>query len=599
LDESKPDAADAERATGERATRRWGGWPAVAAGVCLAGLAVAFGGFWGSDPSAQAPVPTRMLGGDAAPVGHPKPVVEADYRMAVWAVGRNARTLVSAPSRLFQAEPCAPTRNALALHHPVVTPALVAAPVAAAFDDPLLSFNAAVMLKVAIGFGAMLLLIWDWTRSPAAAIVAALLYGFHAVQVEHPHHLFTSDNAWMLFGLYFARRLFERGRWLDAVGLTAACLLQMGASFYPFFAAALTALPLLAWLAWHYGVRKIPASRIALVVVGVSLGAALLFAPYLEHAADEFSGRGRFFYAPWSTFLPGGANAIGWLTALLALAAFGLGRDRALAGMAGDPRAALAIAALLVAAFATGGNYHARVAVLSGGEPPPFALPNLFAAVSRWLPGLQNVRLPGELALAARAIVCLLAGLGAAALLRSLPVRFARIAAPVLILAAFAVAPGAPAWLTRGAPPFDALTLRPPDAALEFFDALARSGNDGPLLELPIDRGNRGYTFRAAPEQQLLSAYHGRRTSGCYFSFIPEQVRGLGKLGEALPERDAIERARALGFTTVIVHHERRNPGGRALRLRLDRAIEAGATGLRPIATSRDRSAYAIAEATR
>jgi hypothetical protein len=594
LSESKSGAESAERAR-----RGNGGWLAVATAVCAAGVAAAFGGYWGSDPSATVPIPSRMLTKGDAPAGRPKPVVEADYRMAVWAVGRNARALISEPTRLFQAEPCHPTPNALALHHPVITPALIAAPVAAVTGDPIVTFNAAVLLKVAIGFAAMVLLVWDWTRSPPAAIVAGLLYAFHPVQVEHPHHLFTSDNAWMLFGVFFARRLFERGRWIDAIGLSAACLLQMGASFYPFFAATLVALPLLAWLCWRYGVKAIPISRAIFVAVSVTVGAALIFAPYLSHAAAEFSGRGKIFYAPWSTFLPGGDNAIGWLTALLAIAAFAAGRDRVLAGLRGDPRAALAIAALLVAAFATGGNYHARMSVLSGAEAPPFTLPNLFAAFSGWLPGLRNVRLPGEFSLATRAIVCLLAGLGAAGLLGRLPEGLGRIAGLVLILVAFTQTPGLAGIFSASVPRFGALAIRPPQDALRFFDALAESGNDGPLLELPIDRANRGYTFRAAPEQQLLSAYHHRRTSGCYFSFIPQRVRALAELSRELPGHAALDRARELGFTTVVVHHGPRNQLGRATQQRFDRAVETGGFGLRPIATSPKRSAYALGEAAR
>jgi hypothetical protein len=593
LSESKPGAAGTDWAG-----RGNGRWLAVATAVCLAGFAVAFSGYWGSHPGATVPIPSRLISDAGAPAGRPKPVIEADYRMAVWAVGRNARALIFEPTRLFEAEPCHPTPNALALHHPVLTPALFAAPVAVATGDPVITFNAAVFIKVAIGFIAMLLLVWDWTRSAPAAISAALLYAFHPVQVEHPHHLFTSDNAWMLFGLFFARRLFERGRWRDAIGLASACLLQMGASFYPFFAATVVALPLLAWLCWCYGVKALPISRIVFVAVSVMGGAALIFAPYLGQAAAEFSGRGKVFYAPWSTFLSGGKNAIGWLTALLVIAAFALRRDRILAGIRGDPRLALVFAALLVAAFATGGNYHARVSVLSGAEPPPFNLPNLFAAVSGWLPGLKNVRLPGEFALATRAIICLLAGLGAAGLLLRCPDRFRNLAAAVLILLTFCQTPGLPGAFTGATPRFGALSIRPPEDALAFFDALAQSGNDGPLLELPIDRTNRGYTFRAAPEQQLLSAYHHRRTSGCYFSFIPRQVRGLAELSREIPAQTALNRARELGFTTLVVHHGQRNQPGQALRQRLDDAAEASDAEIRRIATSPNRTAYALGEAT-
>jgi len=591
---------EAARDTAETTQRRRDGlWAAVAALVCALALATAFSGFWGSDFRESVPIPSSMLPDDEHPDRRVKPVIEADYRLAVWAVGRNAYTLLHEPARLFQAEPCHPTPNALALHHPVISPALVAAPAHALSGDPVVAFNAAVFLKIAIGFAAMLLLVRDWTRSTPAGIVAGLLYGFHSIQVDHPYHVFTSDNAWMLFGLYFARRLFERGRWIDAVGVGASCLLQMGASFYPFFAAAVTAVPLLGWLVWHYGGKNLPRSRALLVLGIVVAGGALLFTPYLAHEGAEIFGRGKTFYAPWSTFLPGGANFPGWLGALLVVAAFALGRHRALAGISGDPRAALVIAALLVAFFATGGNYNARVMVLAGGEPPPFALPNPFGALARVLPGLQSVRLPGEFALAVREIACILAGFGAAAVLRSVPARWATLAAAALIFGAFAETLPPPVPGLASAPPFGALRIRPSDEALAFFETLERTGNRGPLLEIPVDRRNRAYTFRYAPMQQLLTAYHHRRTSGCYVSFIPQRVRGLAAISDGLPASEAFDQALDLGFTTIVIHHTERLPSGREIARRFRRAFEAGDARLEPIATSATMTAYALREAGR
>jgi hypothetical protein len=583
-----------EAAGAKQAGRRNGLWTAGAALACAVALAAAFGGFWGSDLRASVPVPSRLLAGDGERPGRPKPVIEADYRLAVWAVGRNAYTLLHRPTQLFQAEPCFPTPNALALHHPVITPALVAAPAHAISGDPVVAFNAAVLLKLVIGFAAMFLLVSDWTRSPPAGIVAALLYGFHSIQVGHPYHVFTSDNAWMLFGLFFARRLFEYGRWGDAVGVAASCLLQMGASFYPFFAASLAALPLLAWLVWHYGIRSLPPSRALLVAGLVGGGAALLFHPYLGHEGGELFSRAKVFYAPWSTFLPGGKNFNGWLATLLVIAGFALGRNRALAGMRGDPRAALVVAVLLVAVFATGGNYNARVMVLAGGEPPPFVLPNPFGALARILPGLQTVRLPGEFALAAREILCILAGFGAAAAIRCAPARWATAAAALLILAAFAETLRPPLPGLASAQPFAALRIRPSEETLAFFDDLERKGNRGPLLELPVDRANRAYTFRQAPEQQLLSAYHHRRTSGCYVSFIPQQVRGLAALSVELPAIAAIDRARDLGFTTVVIHHGARQPAGREIAQRFRQARGPEQARLAPIASGPGMTAFAL-----
>jgi hypothetical protein len=479
----------------------------------------------------------------------------------------------------------------------LISLALVGVPAYLLTGDPVATFNAVVLLKVLLGALAMWLLIFDWTRSSAAGVVAGLLYAFHATQIERPYHLLTSDNAWMLLGLFFARRLFARGRWVDAVGVGAASVLQMSSSFYPFFSSALTALPLLVWLFWHYGWRKLAASRAVLAAAIVGVGAALVFGPYLGQGEELLRPRRMTFYAPWSAFLPGGEHFPGWSGAVLIVAAFALGRRRALAGIGGDPRTALVIAALLVASFATGGNHRAQVGVLTGGEPPLFALPNPFRALAELLPGLENVRGPAEFAFGVRAIACILAGLGAAATLRRLPRPWAPACALALIGVVFAetlwpAAPGGPT-----AARFGALRMRPDEGTIRFFEALERAGNRGPLLELPIPQKSRAYTFLEAPAQHLLSAYHHRRTSGCYVSLIPPQVRDLASLSAGLPGPAALEQARSLGFTTVIVHHRAgyRGPNrrlGAVIERRLQDAAARGDSGIERVATSRDLSAY-------
>ena len=67
---------------------RCGGlWAALGAVVFAAALATAFLGFWGSDLRESVPVPSSMLPDGAHPKRRMKPVIEADYRLAVWAVG--------------------------------------------------------------------------------------------------------------------------------------------------------------------------------------------------------------------------------------------------------------------------------------------------------------------------------------------------------------------------------------------------------------------------------------------------------------------------------------------------------------------------------
>jgi hypothetical protein len=108
-------------------------------------------------------------------------------------------------------------------------------------------------------------------------------------------------------------------------------------------------------------------------------------------------------------------------------------------------------------------------------------------------------------------------------------------------------------------------------------------------LELPIPQKNRGRTFREAPTQHLLSAYHHRRTSGCYVSLIPRKLRNLAAVSGRLPEPDALEHAKKVGFTTIIAHHRsgRRGPNRRlgfVIDRRFRKALADGDSGRESIA---------------
>jgi len=540
-----------------RAAAKFALWGLCALFVFVGSLVTAYRGFWGSDLRVE--VPFAHTPGASARA--PNPLVLADYRLAVWSVGRNARALLSNPARLFEAESCHPASASLALHHPLIAPAMLALPAWILSQDPVLTFNFALFASSLVAALAMFLLVADWTRVPAAGLVAAVLYAFHPGRLSVPHHFFNFDDAWLLLALFFARRLFESGRWRDAVGLGVAGGLQTATSFYPFLSAVAVFAPFGIWLLWRQRSGESRAAPLALAVAIAALACAFVLSPYLAHEGDVFTARGNAMYAPWSRFLPGGRLFPGLSCLALVVLGFALGRERALPGIRGDPRLPLAIGAVLVALLATGGNVAAYMAAFHGhGTVPPVPLPNLFRMLAGVLPGLDAVRLPSALAPGVVLVSCILAGAGAGALLRALP----RAAAPWVAAALLGVVwvdvlrPGGLGLAPRVT--FEGLALRPSPASLDFFEHLEAIGNEGPLLELPMDHEDLHYRYNLAPVAHLLTAYHGRRSSSCYSSFVPQQVQNLRRLRD-LEDPDTLEKARALGFTTVIVHHER---GGEA-----------------------------------
>ena len=215
-----------------------------------------------------------------------------DLHLTAWGTARNAWTFLHQPSRIFDAEPCYPEPNSLTTDHPRLTLGLVGIPFQLVTGDPVATFNGVVFASVLLAAFAMYLLVADWTGVPAAGIVAAILYAFSTQQIEKTFHIMVTDNAWLLFALFFARRTLLQRRWRDAIALGITAALQVGSSVYALLGAAAGAIPVVAWLLW----RHPPDRRPATTRPGGSTGEQDLAAEVLEDALEEvFLGDAELF----------------------------------------------------------------------------------------------------------------------------------------------------------------------------------------------------------------------------------------------------------------------------------------------------------------
>lgn len=553
--------------------------PHLAAVLVLLAAALALHAvIWEKGPRRFVPANTVASGG-AELKGSWLHTTGSDSIFVAWLVGRNADTLLRRPGQLFDAEHCAPSARSLTLSEPLLTLGALAVPASLLTGDPVLAYNVSlVLLRLVMGL-ALYSLVVAWTRLPAAGLAAAILYAFHPVWTRDVTHAFLYDTSWTLFALLFAQRLFARGRWHDALGLAACIAFQMGTSLYPMLAACLVALPFGTWLAFHYRLRHVRPAKLLCVAGLVVAAAALVYGPFLEaHAALEAPHRQFQGHTTWGSFLPGGVHFEGWLLLGLAGAGLLLWRPGRAGGLDADPRPAALAAGFLVALAATGPNQ-------------PALLPNLYRLLASVLPGLDSVRAPARVAAGVHLVVCLLAGLGAAALLWRLPAGRVRMASSVLLLVAVSVVTLRPSLLgLRPRPAYAAVDARPTDAALAFFRELEESGNSGMLFELPLRRA-RLVNFREEARRIMASAWHHRRTTACYGSFRPPERERLTELAQRLPEREALRELRDLGFTTLILHGaERASP----LREQLDAAARAPNAPLRPLAEAGSLAAWSI-----
>jgi hypothetical protein len=191
-------------------------------------------------------------------------------------------------------------------------------------------------------------------------------------------------------------------------------------------------------------------------------------------------------------------------------------------------------------------------------------------------------------------VPCILAGLGAAALIRFVPRRVSSIIAGALVGLVYILTLRPSSLGLERSVTYEALQLKPRDEVIAFFRALDELGNVGPLIEIPIDTSDVRYNFVDSGVQVLMTAYHHRRTSACAISYHPPTFAEVQLLSRTLPAPDATQALAKLGFTTVVLRHEKVNVRRQSLRDAFARAARAPTSHLRYLHGDESMTAYAI-----
>lgn len=509
-------------------------------------------------------------------------IARGDVTFEAWLVARHARVLLRDPTALFDTEHCAPAEKTLTLGVPMITMGLLAIPAALVTPNPALAYNFATLVLWLISAMAMYLLVKDWTGSAAAGIVAGIFYALGPWRVmstvEHPS---VYDSAWTIFALYFAQRFFAHGRWRDALGLALSCFLQIAASFYMLVSAVFFSPAFALWLVFRDRFERVRPAQILFLLVSVSLSAFLVLGPYLEARDSGFIGdRQLFYYLPAQAFFAGGLFFLGWSALILAAVGLSVPRKSAVPEIEGDPRWALGIGALLVAVIAAGPMNNSLLELI--WEQPPIRIPNFYLLLAEVVPGLDSIRVVVRLGVAMLITLCILAGIGAAWLIRIFPTRFPLVGCTLIGIAILTVLSGG------SSREVSVVKVAADPAEVSFFDSLEQMGNEGPVLELPFASGLSRSTD--APPRILLSAYHERRISTCFGSYRKPHRKELKRLVAKLPSRGAVRGLRELGFTTVVVR-QMRSRANAILKRKLKRSRD---SKMPLLLEQGDLSAYAL-----
>jgi hypothetical protein len=206
----------------------------------------------------------------------------ADAEYNAWAVAWIVRTLPANPAGLFDANIFSPEPATLAYSHPILVPALAAAPVLAAGGSPVFAFNVSLFVGLVLTAWSMWFVVRSWSGSEGAALVSGALAAFNVHLLTRLPHL-TAAHAWGLpLAIYFADRLMRRGDRRDAAGLAAVIALIAATSFYWLA---------LAWIAIAITVvahrlRPVPSLRTTAAALAGLVLASPMLVPYLRLAGD-------------------------------------------------------------------------------------------------------------------------------------------------------------------------------------------------------------------------------------------------------------------------------------------------------------------------
>lgn len=463
----------------------------------------------------------------------------ADAMLNEWIVAWVAHQAPRDPLHLFDANIFHPEPRALAFSEHMTVQGLMGAPAAWLGAPPLLVYNLLVLAGLALSAWAMGLLLWRWTGSRAAGVIAGTLLAFNAHTLTRLPHLQALHVEFLPIVLLALDRVLVGRRTRDALLLGAACALQGLTSNYLL---VFTFVAVAVGIVVRAGeVRRPAPARVSALLAGSAAVAALLLGPFLypyylsqreqglTRSLDEvalyastwrdyLATAGRLHYAAWSHRYLDGATAL--FPGVFALA---------LAGVALVARPGLRDARIrMAAAIGVAG------VALSFGP----ALPG-YAALYRWVPILQGLRGAARFGFLALMAVAMLAGFGAAALRARWG---ARAWWPVLAVALFA---GVNAEALR-AP----LSFRPFGGVPRIYHSL-RDPAVRAVAEFPFFRAQD--VLRNAP-YVLNSTAHWKPLVNGYSGFVPRSYPAIADALRPFPGGGSAAELRRLGVTHVVVH---------------------------------------------
>jgi hypothetical protein len=500
----------------------------------------------------------------------------ADALYCSWAVAWIARTLPHAPSEVFAANILHPDPAPLAYNDPMLAVGALAVPIYALTGSSVTTYNATLILTLALSALTMFLLGRELSGSAWAGVIAGASFAFTTANYDSLARIQVISSQWTPLSLFFLVRTLRSRRWRDGMGCGLAFALQgLACSYYEAFFAVLllAAFPVFLAVTPRPRVRQFPWGPL---VGGAALAASLLLPVNLiqhRQLSRVESARSEAQTATLDNYLA--ADPGNWIHARV-FGASGLGYDaRYFPGLIPVALALVGTLVMLrrrrdlpessryVIPIAWLGLFALALALGDRVSTPWGDVPGPLAALRPWVPGLAETRVPARFVMFARVAMSALAAMGAAALLRALRAR-PRLAVSTGLVLALAVP------LEHLSTPIDTWRVPVGEAVPPVYRWLAEQPEVA-VVEFPP------FPVRRRREETLwlhLSALHWQRIANGYASFYPAHYDLFVNTLLDLPSPLAFEMLRVMQVEMVVFHPRAREDaeGQRATR-RLDAAL--------------------------
>ena len=468
-----------------------------------------------------------------------------DVYFNIWRLAWTAHALATNPSHLFAGNIFFPEPRALTLSDAMLVEAIAAAPLFWMKLPPILVHNLLLLGAIVASAVGAFVLARHLTGSVAASVVAGIVFTFAPYRFEHYMHMELQWAMWMPWAFWALHRTFESGSWRFGVLTGVFVALQMMSSIYY----GIFLITLLGLGAVLLGVAA-PRERLARVLPPIAAGAAVAGIVCAAYAMPYLATRRALGGRPDDQVLTYSATPSSYRVATPDNLLYGTR-----SGRAGRPERRLfpGILPVLLA-----------IVAFAIRKPGPHAIIYLLAAVAAfemslglggfsyrvlyaYVPLFGGLRAPARLGLFVLLFLGVLAAIGEAALLETLPVRTRRVVAvlvPALMLLEYWVAPLALVPFPNSPPPLYAWLAAQPQA---------------PVAEFPMPQPDT--LPGREPRYVYMSTFHWKPLVNGYSGYYPRSYLARLEAMWRFPTPSAIERLYHEGVRYVIIHPAGYAPG--------------------------------------